>query len=810
MAQVAPGLVPDHNERPCYNCGIRGHMFTACPEEPRKVPAGLEASWARQQSSNSPRNDSFVSNKRSKGPVITRYPPPPPLASSHPTPPLPRFENSPPQPYHSGPIPIPGYPPPPSYGPGFGSHLPPPNPSYDRYGPPGPPPPGPHQPLNPPVYQGAYNSAYGPPGHIPGPYDHHHHHIPPPGRPNQYFPNDYPPGPPGQPSQYPPSQHPVGPPGPPGPPYGAHQQYPPGPPPPPYAPPPSFVPPPTPYGFQGPPPGYHQSEYSPPRRDPPAIFQPYPPLDPYPPQYGDDRNRYERGRDHQRRYEDRRPNEAWHPQDAWHGSPPSNGQPYRDEYRDDWHSKPSYRDDRPSRRRGHGKSQDERRRERQDRQDRFQPYKNSDKWDKHHRRKHQPATTPSEPVRRDRSSLDRETPITAKTDQEPEPGEIVSEPASASDHGDPETTVDTTKDESNEDFTWDERTIFLELPLSSKVDPIAAPLPAQYFEDIMIPPAFDAKALKSRYITPRNVDDFAQSIRETRDWQVMQHHPMFLDPTEIRLEKLDDYNKAIQKDLNIKGSRRDRSGNSNDTGRHRFNNSKGPGRHQGKYQDSHYKSDQKKRRWTDFHDDTDDFKSERRHRDYPYDDPSNKRLKFTSPPEPGELVEADSQQPPYTPSKAPVVPTDDAKWTQGPKETLDSQSRLESLDNRTNGSNQETVAQHINLSLPDDRDKANARPSTPLGQTVDIPQPHSRPSSRQSSRSVNRSRPASRRSSFGTDISESQGSPLDPIERELLGLGRPSTSGTDSGGESTKRQLSDTTPKFKRRQPTLEAYSRRW
>lgn len=404
--------------------------------------------------------------------------------------------------------------------------------------------------------------------------------------------------------------------------------------------------------------------------------------------------------------------------------------------------------------------------------------------------------------------MDRETPITAKTDQEREPGEIVSEPASASDHGDPETTVDTTKDESNEDFSWDERTIFLELPLSSKVDPIAAPLPTQYFEDIMIPPAFDAKSLKSRYITPRNVDDFAQSIRETRDWQVMQHHPIFLDPTEIRLEKLDDYNRAIQKDLNIRSSRRDRSGNSHDTGRHRFNNPKGSGRHQGKHQDSHYKADQKKRRWNDSHDDAEDFKSERRHRDSPYDDPFNKRLKLTSPPEPGELVESDSQQPPYTPSKAPAVPMDDAKWTPGARETLDSQSRPESLNNnKTNGSNQETVAQRINLSLPDSQDKVDAQPSTPSGQPIDIPQPYSRPSSRQSFRSVKRSRPASRRSSFGSDISESQGSPLDPIERELLGLGRPSTSGTDSGEESTKRQLSDATPKFKRRQPMLEAYS---
>ncbi|KAI1804181.1 hypothetical protein F4811DRAFT_302258 [Daldinia bambusicola] len=808
MAQVAPGLGPDPNERPCYNCGVRGHMFTACPEEPRKVPAGLEASWARQQSSNSPHNDSFVPNKRSKGPVITRYPPPPPLASSHQTPPLPRFENSPPQPYYSGTIPI--YPPPPSYGPGFGSH-PPPNPPYDRYGPLGPPPPDPHQPLNPTPYQGAYNAAYGPPGHTLGPFD---HHIPPPGRPNQYFSNDYPPGPPGppgpppgRPDPYPPSQHPVAPPGPP---YGAHQQYPPGPPPPQYPPPPSYVPPPTSYGFQGPPPGYHQGEYSPPQREPPAIFQPYPPSDPYVQQYGNDRNRYERGREHQRRYDERRPNEPWHPYDAWHDSSPSNGQSYRDEYRDGWHGKSSYRDDRHSRRRGHNRPQDERRRDRQDRQDRFQPYKNSDKWDRYHRRKHPPTKTSSETPRRDRSPLGRETPAAVKTDQEREPGEIVSEPTSASDHVDPESAFDTTKDENNEDLSWDERTIFLELPLSSKVDPIAAPLPTQYFEDVMIPPAFDAKALKSRYITPRNIDDFAQSIRETRDWQIMKHHPLFLDPTEIRLEKLNDYNRAIDKDMHSRVNRRDHSRNMHDTTKHRLGNPKGSSRHQGKHQDSRYKMDTKKRTWEHFDEDRNDFGWKKRTRDSPYDDAFKKRLKPASPPEPGEVVEADSEQSIHTLPRESLVGPDAAKWASGSKEPLDSQSRSETVDNKNNESSQETVAERTNLSLKDSQDIANTRSSTLSGQPADIPQTYSRSPSRQSFKEVNGSRAGSRRSSFGSDMSGSQGSSLDPIERELLGMGRPSSSGTDSGAESTKRHLSDAAPRFKRRQPMLEAYSRRW
>ncbi|OTA69101.1 hypothetical protein K449DRAFT_85531 [Hypoxylon sp. EC38] len=544
MSQVAPGLGPDHNEPPCYNCGVRGHMFTACPEEPRKVPAGLEASWARQQSSNSPHNDGFMPNKRGKGPVITRYPPPPP-ATSHHTPPLPRFEKPPGPSYPLGPIP--GYPPQPSYSSGYGSH-PPPSSSYDRYGPPGPvgappplQPPGLSQTLNPSTYHGAYPPPYGPPGSVHRPYD--PPHVSPPGRPGQFYHNDYPPGPSSRPDQYPPGQYP---PGPPGPPYPAPQQYPLGPPPS-YPPGPNFAPPPTSYGYShGPPPGYPPADYGPPQRDPPpSLYHQYPPPEPsYSQPYPDDRNRYQRDRDRPRRYDDRRSSDAWHTHDAWHKSPPSTDQAYRDDYREGWHGKPSYREDRPHdrppRRWGQGRPGDERRR---DRHDRFHPYKNSDKPEKGHRRKPQKPTTPSRTPIRERS-LGRETPTTVKTDQEREPGEIVSEPTSASEHGDAEAALSVTLDKSDDEFNWDERTIFLEPPASSKVDPIAAPLPTHYSEDVMIPPAFDAKSLRSRYITPRNVDDFAQSIRETRDWQVIQHHPAFLDPAVICLAKLDEYDRV--------------------------------------------------------------------------------------------------------------------------------------------------------------------------------------------------------------------------------------------------------------------------
>ncbi|KAI1393997.1 uncharacterized protein F4822DRAFT_33359 [Hypoxylon trugodes] len=789
MAQVAPGLGPDRNEPPCYNCGVRGHMFTACPEEPRKVPAGLEASWARQQSSISPHNDSYTPNKRSKGPVITRYPPPPLPSSSHHTPPLPRFENPLPQPYQSGPIQ--SYPPRPSYSPGFGNH-PPSGPPYDRYGPPGPPgppgaspvPPGPHRPLEPPAYRGAYGPPYGAPGSVPGPYESHYN--PPPGRPSSYFSTDYPPVPPSRADPYPPNPYSHGPPGPP--PYGV-QQFPPGPPPP-YLPPTSFTQPPTPYGYRGPPPGYPQNDYSPPQRDPPPPFYPGypPPPDPsYGQSHGDDRDRYQRGRGHQRRYDDRRPTEAWHPQDAWHNSPPPNDLTYRDDHRDNRHGRSSYRDDRQPRKWGHGRPGEERRR---DRHNQHHPYKSQDKSDKHHRRKQQSASTPNQGPRA-RSPLDRKAQLTVKTDEDREPGEIVSEPTSASDRGNLDIASNATLKNNDEEFDWDEQTIFLELPLESKVDPIAAPLPTNYSEEVMIPPAFDAKSLKSRFISPRNIDDFAQGIRETRDWQIMQHHPAFLDVVEIRLEKLDDYERAIQKDIAMRNSRRDRGNNSHDVGRHRHGNAKGPGRHHGK--------DQKKRRWNEIHGDADDFRMEKRHRDFPYDDGFNKRLKPMSP-EPGEVIETESQESSYEPSRTPILPVGGLKEAPELKENKNSNPQTPG-PNYSSGERDHETTDHQPNTLPvDDQGRPKSRLPTPSDQPVDTTPSYDRPPSRQSSRS--------RRSSIGSQVS--QASSLDPIERELLGMGRPSNGTSDAGDESPKRPVNDKTAKLKRRQPRLEAYSRRW
>ncbi|KAI1095041.1 hypothetical protein F5B19DRAFT_489934 [Rostrohypoxylon terebratum] len=785
MAQSAPGLGPDRNDRPCYNCGVRGHMFNACPEEPRKVPAGLEASWARHQSSNSPHNDNFAPNKRGKGPVITRYPPPPPAASHHPSP-LPHFDNSPPQHYPPGSVP--GYPPP--------------NPSYDRYGPPGPPGPPPplgSQQLNPPGYHNPYPPSYSTPGPVPGPFDHPRRSLP--ARPT-YYPNDYPPRPPGRPDPCPPpNQFHPGPPGPP--PYVSQQQYPSGPPPS-YPPPPTFGHSPPPFGYQGPP-GYGQREYNQPQREPPPslINHQYPPPDSYGQPYRDERDRYsrDRDRDRERRYDDRRPAEPWHAQDGWRDSSLPGDPAYRDEYRDGWHGKHSNRDDRPPRRWGHGKPGDERRR---DRHDRSHPYKNSDKSDRHNRRKQQSMRTPNRTApseRRERSPLDRGTPIVVKTDQEREPGEIVSEPTSASEHDNPEKALGAILEKDEEDLSWDERTIFQE-PLSTiKVDPIAAPLPSEYSEDVMIPPAFDAKALKSQFITPHNVDDFSQSIRETRDWQVMQYHPVFLNPEEICVEKLREYFKAAKKDFS-RYNQRDRPGNPPGVSKHRYGNSKGLGRQHGKNQEPRHKSDQRKRRWNDFHGDADEDRTERRHRDFPHDDMLKKKLKPASP-EPGEVIEDESQESPYEPPDVPTITADNTERYREPGVAKDAPSRDLGSNNRSNGSSQETTSQR------DTQGKSfKTHLSTPLALTEDNFSPSDRLSSRNSSQSFHEKSPRSRRSSIGSQDSVSGGSDLDSIDRELLGLAEPEAGSSEIKEEPLKQQqLNKITPKRKRRQQMSAAYS---
>ncbi|KAG5999478.1 hypothetical protein E4U54_001825 [Claviceps lovelessii] len=216
MPNSTPGQTGRPDDSQCYNCGLVGHWAVACPEPTRATPAGLTA-WRNSSNPSPPhlKGQGSSSNKRSKGPIITKYAPPvsqfppgighvppPPSHHLHPHPhshlqPLPPALSSYPaqapsyqQSYSPPPPPPPAAPPPPPYAGTF--HPPPPSPygyphpqyttpplphATAHYGPPGyiaPPPPGSLPPLH-PLPGGQF-----PPNIVDGqdyrPPQHHHNH----------------------------------------------------------------------------------------------------------------------------------------------------------------------------------------------------------------------------------------------------------------------------------------------------------------------------------------------------------------------------------------------------------------------------------------------------------------------------------------------------------------------------------------------------------------------------------------------------------------------------------------------------------
>ncbi|KAK0641680.1 hypothetical protein B0T16DRAFT_219455 [Cercophora newfieldiana] len=288
MANTAPGQSTTQSEPVCYNCGTSGHWVMACPEPTRNKPAGLER-WQSQHHEHSASSDRNGSSHEKKGPIVTRYPPPPGQAPSiqrygPPPPPFPPAGGPPlpPQAY-----PQPGYPPPPPppYAGGYPAPPPPP-PQYGQY---------------PPQQYGQQPPVYGqpqyPPSYFPPP------PLPPPPTPSVTAPY-YSGGPPPPPSAFPPGayppQHYAGPPPPSGPyppPYVAGVP----PPPPDYQYPPATAPPPAP--TYAAPPSNAASYPHPPQSAPPpppgVSFDRPPGLPPRPPppltQNTPDRNHH-RGR----------------------------------------------------------------------------------------------------------------------------------------------------------------------------------------------------------------------------------------------------------------------------------------------------------------------------------------------------------------------------------------------------------------------------------------------------------------------------------------------------------------------------------
>ncbi|KAL1848664.1 hypothetical protein VTK73DRAFT_10097 [Phialemonium thermophilum] len=125
----APGQQASQKEAICYNCGESGHWVVACPEPTRDVPAGLER-WQSQHPDQSQASERTRFSTDKKGPVVTRYPPPPPKRSN---PAIGPYGGPPLTSYAPGALPVYGtYQAPPAYPPAF---TPPPPPLHLPYQP---------------------------------------------------------------------------------------------------------------------------------------------------------------------------------------------------------------------------------------------------------------------------------------------------------------------------------------------------------------------------------------------------------------------------------------------------------------------------------------------------------------------------------------------------------------------------------------------------------------------------------------------------------------------------------------------------
>ncbi|ORY65148.1 uncharacterized protein BCR38DRAFT_484612 [Pseudomassariella vexata] len=842
MADGPPGQDAAQSEPPpCYNCGVKGHMFMACPEPARATPAGLEAARARKQSGSYDRGDGDGGSKRHKGPIVTRYAQParpgPVITRYEPPPPSQQYSHGPGQSYPPIPLPLPLPPPPPSsqqqYPPAYSLGYPPQRP-YNTFGPPGLPPPPPPPPGAPHLYgpqpygQPPFNSLYGPPGA-------HGLPIPPPGQFQRGPPPPYPPPPhyPLQPPAY----------GYPGPPQGPAPGY---------APPPSS--------------GSYPNHASP-------GYLPYPPNLPpnFQPPYHDDHTapHFENG--HERHRDDHPSRERW---DDRHGSAQSHNELGRNHPNADRYNGCERRGDRrPHDRQGNNRFGNERRRDQRGRRD---------NRDRRRDRPRSRSPSGSTPGGNQHSSLTLNTPSqSTPIDPAVASGVEVSGPEGTSHFTAAEESVtDEDKSESEDgelqpgapdedlpypEFAWDKATIFKEISPAHKGDSIGEPLPAEHTDRIMLPPPFNAPFVKSKHITPDNLDDFALSVRDTDEWQKLKHHPAFLDVKAITPQSLEVYASISGKPRGRKDDRRDRSGQSKNPGKN-WNKDRGQFARDGR--DSRRRSEGKrKRRWEDSQP---QFEASNPDCHQTGQTPESKKRRQMSP-EPGEVT--DSGSPPSDSSRQAATNIRGDGAAQAAEASDISNKTHARLDSQAGRSGERRFSDHdwptyrLDSNIPyegygvsrrqherqsdprryreghltsqsyhdyseprrhgeednNDRDyhRRNTRSrsfeprrrsdgfhaTNTKNSEKDIHYEVSHTPPPQSKESLHGSRPTSRHSSYDRLSEGSAASPLTPIEAELLGMG---DSDTDSGKRSPIRQPEPAPLKKKRQTKVDAAYSRRW
>ncbi|KAK2058323.1 hypothetical protein LY76DRAFT_514446 [Colletotrichum caudatum] len=374
------------------------------------------------------------------------------------------------------------------------------NPIVTRYGPPpgqlhAPPVPRPPQPY--PSYPPEY--APPPPGSYPG----YLQYSPPP--PSGAYPP--PPGPPGPPAPYnypPPGQYGGPPAGPTGPPTASYQPPPPYPPsasyphsytpPSGYQPAPAPPPPPLPPGGQYSAPynpvtsgGYSPSTYGLPPAPPPYGHQPGPPPPPlsYAQPYGPPASGFGPS-----------PPLPAPPRATPPGLPPI--PPHRNQLSRDRHGR---------HRQGHNHRPDR-----------------SRKNNKHGN----PKRDAPQPKQKSEGNKEKQEPV--QVAPEPKPLKATSVPRITTPEGQRSDSVsEEGVDDEEVDWKWEAEMIFKETINAHQPDLIAKPLPgpADYHDNIMLPPAWNATCMLSEFVTDKNLKEFSRPIRETKHFASLQLDPVF-------------------------------------------------------------------------------------------------------------------------------------------------------------------------------------------------------------------------------------------------------------------------------------------
>lgn len=86
--------------------------------------------------------------------------------------------------------------------------------------------------------------------------------------------------------------------------------------------------------------------------------------------------------------------------------------------------------------------------------------------------------------------------------------------------------VDEKESEADEEFSWDLEKAFVELD-TKPADPVGKPLEADWSDVPTIPPAYNAKCVKSAFCDPERPDSLKVSVRESKQWPKVKQDPIF-------------------------------------------------------------------------------------------------------------------------------------------------------------------------------------------------------------------------------------------------------------------------------------------